>query len=238
MTTDLSFVGLEQLWEEAGGNPTWAPTAAAVALAESGGNPDAQNLSDPAGGSFGPWQINGVHAPGGEASAAWIASIENPLTNAEEAVTVSGNGTNWRPWEEDPVAKAVIAGGNQPLSVAQAEAMEGTGGTATPATLTSATTPAQATLTGYDWNPLNLFGIPGTVIGGVATQSAKDFGTVFGTIFGAFWDDAKTYILTGAFIAGGIALVVVGLKDSAEPEGGGSPVRDAAEVAAVGAMAA
>ena len=90
---------LQDLWIQAGGNPSAAPTAAAIALAESGGNSSSANWTDPNGGSFGLWQINGVHNPlGSWASAAWIRSMYNPLTNARQAVSVSNNGTNWNPW--------------------------------------------------------------------------------------------------------------------------------------------
>jgi hypothetical protein len=83
--------------------------ATAVALAENRGspNPRATNLSDPAGGSYGTWQINGVHAPGGNATSAaaqqagWINSMYDQDTNASEAYSLSGQGTNFRPWLAD-----------------------------------------------------------------------------------------------------------------------------------------
>lgn len=112
----LTFTQLEQLWTQNGGDPTWAPVAAGVALAESGGSTTAANRSDPAGGSFGLWQINGVHAPGGVANAGWVNDMYDPNANARAAIAVSSNGTNWHPWEGDPVGNAQIQQ-DRPLSV-------------------------------------------------------------------------------------------------------------------------
>lgn len=57
----LTFAALRQEWIIAGGPPKEADTAAAVAEAESGGNNHAVNHSDPFGGSYCAFQINGVH---------------------------------------------------------------------------------------------------------------------------------------------------------------------------------
>ena len=93
-----SLAGLENLWVAAGGPASAAPQAAAVASAESSGNPVNPNYTDPNGGSFGLWQINGVHA-----SSLVAAGLPNwatdPLQNAEAAVMVwkgAGN-TFWTP---------------------------------------------------------------------------------------------------------------------------------------------
>lgn len=78
----LSFSQLEQLWIQAGGPPSVAPTMASIALAESSGNPNAINPTDNNGSqtSWGLWQIsNGTHAP---VSSTW----NSPLTNAQLAV--------------------------------------------------------------------------------------------------------------------------------------------------------
>lgn len=80
-----SCSGLEQLWLAAGGNPADAVVAASVAMAESGGNPGAVSPTD----DFGLWQINGSHG---------VLATLNPLGNAEAAVSISGDGTDWSPW--------------------------------------------------------------------------------------------------------------------------------------------
>jgi hypothetical protein len=79
---NLSYAQLERLWIQAGGSKSLAPVMAAIAMAESGGNPAALNPSDNGGTqtSWGLWQIsNGTHSPPGP----------NPLTplgNARLAV--------------------------------------------------------------------------------------------------------------------------------------------------------
>jgi len=81
----LSCHGLEQLWDAAGGNPGEAEMAAAIAMAESGGNQFAHSPTN----DFGYWQINGV----------WGSmATYNPLGNAKAAIHISGNGRNWSPW--------------------------------------------------------------------------------------------------------------------------------------------
>ena len=90
----LSFAQLEGLWIQAGGPKLVAPVAAAIALAESGGRPDALNPTDNGGtqSSFGLWQIsNGTHAP---PSPNWA----DPLTNARLAVAKYTAAGGWSPW--------------------------------------------------------------------------------------------------------------------------------------------
>ncbi len=82
MSADLSFSQLEQLWTQAGGAPSMAPLMAAIALAESSGNPDSVNATDNNGTqtSWGLWQIsNGTHNPPSP-------DILSPLGNAKAAV--------------------------------------------------------------------------------------------------------------------------------------------------------
>lgn len=78
----LSYAELEGYWIAAGGNKALAPLMAAIALAESSGNPDAENPNDNGGTqtSWGLWQISlGNHS---EPSPSW----NDPLTNAKLAV--------------------------------------------------------------------------------------------------------------------------------------------------------
>lgn len=71
---NLSFSGLERLWESAGG-PSWAASsAAAVAECESGGRQYAYNPS----GASGYWQILGEVVPG---------NVYDPAVNAANAVS-------------------------------------------------------------------------------------------------------------------------------------------------------
>ena len=80
-----SCSGLESLWEQAGGSAGEAVMAASIAMAESGGNPNAISPTN----DYGLWQINGSHGA--------LATL-NPLGNAEAAVSISSNGTSWGAW--------------------------------------------------------------------------------------------------------------------------------------------
>jgi LysM repeat protein len=80
-----SCSGLEQLWEAAGGNPADALMAAEIAMAESGGNPNAISPTD----DFGLWQINGSNGA--------LATL-NPAANAHSAIVLSDDGSNWNAW--------------------------------------------------------------------------------------------------------------------------------------------
>jgi hypothetical protein len=80
-----SCAALENLWIAEGGNRNADFIAAEIAMAESGGNPNAISPTD----DFGLWQINASH--GAEASL-------NPVVNARAAISISDNGTNWSAW--------------------------------------------------------------------------------------------------------------------------------------------
>lgn len=85
-----NFDLLKQLWIDNGGNPARAGMAAAVALAESGGDPTAVSRVNPNGTQDqGLWQISrhGVDP-----------SLQDPAQNARIAIQMSNNGENWRPW--------------------------------------------------------------------------------------------------------------------------------------------
>jgi hypothetical protein len=84
-----SYVQLMDLWVKAGGSKLSAPIAAAVAMAESGGNPNATNTNKNGSIDRGLWQINSIHGN---------KSTTNPLENAKSAVSISKNGVSWSPW--------------------------------------------------------------------------------------------------------------------------------------------
>lgn len=88
--TKYSFTELIDLWVKAGGSILYAPVAAAIAMAESGGRSDAINSKNNNGSvDRGLWQINSVHGR---------QSTTDPLNNARAAVAISKGGTDWRPW--------------------------------------------------------------------------------------------------------------------------------------------
>jgi uncharacterized membrane protein YgcG len=80
-----SCSSLEDLWDQAGGDPSDAFMAAEIAMAESGGNPNAISPTD----DYGLWQIN--------ASNGSLATLD-PYENAKSAIELSGDGTNWGAW--------------------------------------------------------------------------------------------------------------------------------------------
>lgn len=85
-----SFDQLKQLWVQAGGSAAYATVAAAVAMAESGGNSDSVNSANSNGTvDRGLWQINSIHGS---------QSTLDPVANARAAVAISSGGTNWKPW--------------------------------------------------------------------------------------------------------------------------------------------
>jgi len=73
---DYTYSQLEELWENAGGSAALAPVMAAIAMAESSGNPNAYNAS----GASGLWQILGAVNPSDQ------SQLFNPIVNAKEAV--------------------------------------------------------------------------------------------------------------------------------------------------------
>ncbi|MDP2712312.1 MAG: phage tail tape measure protein [Solirubrobacteraceae bacterium] len=77
------------LWTRAGGSPGIANLAAAVALAESGGNSKAMNRNTNGSVDRGLWQINSIHG---------ALSTFDPTGNAKAAVKISSGGRNWNPW--------------------------------------------------------------------------------------------------------------------------------------------
>lgn len=95
----LSYAQIEGLWVQAGGSSALAPVAAAVAMAESGGNPTAHNATPPDD-SYGLWQIN-MYGSLGPARRAQFGLSSNtalydPLTNARAAVAIAKGG--FGPW--------------------------------------------------------------------------------------------------------------------------------------------
>lgn len=76
-------------WLNAGGDPQHVNEAVAVALAESGGNPGAQNTNSNGTVDRGLWQINSSHG---------ADSTFDPQANARAAIRLSNNGKDWSAW--------------------------------------------------------------------------------------------------------------------------------------------
>lgn len=107
-TGTLSAGEVASLWINAGGNPRQAQMAAAVALRESGGRPQARALTQRED-SRGLWQINVRAHP------QWaLRDLFNPRVNAKAAVSISRNGTDWSPWTTAAGARADVSSGGVP----------------------------------------------------------------------------------------------------------------------------
>lgn len=84
-----TYSQLEQIWISNGGSPAAAPMAAAIAMAESKGNPGATDYDKNGSVDRGLWQINSV----------WGAlSTYSVGQNAKSAIYISDNGQDWSPW--------------------------------------------------------------------------------------------------------------------------------------------
>lgn len=85
----------------AGCSPDGARVAAAIAQAESSGNPYAHNPVPPDD-SYGLWQINMLGRLGPERRAQFgissNAALYDPAVNARAMYAISGGCNNWRPW--------------------------------------------------------------------------------------------------------------------------------------------
>ena len=110
--TRYSYAQLEQLWINAGGAKSLAPVAAAIAEAESGGNPAANNYTDNNGTqtSWGLWQISdGTHNQP-------VPNINDPNVNARAAVAKYQAAGGWSPWGtyDSGAYKAYLSPGTTP----------------------------------------------------------------------------------------------------------------------------
>lgn len=180
--TTYSFAQLEGIWIQNGGSSTEAPIAAAIALAESSGNP-ASTSSNPDGGTnVGLWQLD---TPGGVGAGYSVTQLQDPNTNAKVAIKGSSNGTNWNAW-------ATFASGayRKFLSNASPEAVTAAGAGVTGSGATSSGGGTIADVASW------LTSIPTTF---------KDFFTIFHNLISpSFW------LRVGAFFVG-LALLATGI---------------------------
>lgn len=89
LTHFYSYGELKKLWVQYGGSQATSGMAAAIALAESGGNPNATHTNSDGSIDRGLWQVNSVHG---------AQSSTDVATNTKAAVAISAHGTNWNPW--------------------------------------------------------------------------------------------------------------------------------------------
>lgn len=89
----LSDSQLASVVKQAGFPASSWPTAIAIILAESGGNPNATHKNLNGSTDYGLFQINSVHG-----SLLQQGSWSDPVANARMGLAVSSNGSNWKPW--------------------------------------------------------------------------------------------------------------------------------------------
>lgn len=149
---DYSYSQIEQLWDQAGGDPSWAATMAGIAEEESSGNTGALNNNPNTGDySVGLWQINyfGDLLSGRTAAYGSPSSLQaDPTAQAHAAISLLGGGPGLTNWTADPVADEALSAGSVPLSESQVQSIlggqgistAGGGGGGTTASLLSANT--------------------------------------------------------------------------------------------------
>jgi hypothetical protein len=98
----LNPLQLASLALRAGCSPSEAPIAAAIASAESGGNPGAQGditlMDSTWDWSEGLWQIRGLRDERGSGQLRDSLANANPVTNADAMYVISNGCTDWTPW--------------------------------------------------------------------------------------------------------------------------------------------
>jgi hypothetical protein len=237
---NLTFAQLETLWKQVapGGIQYMAPVMAAIALAESGGNPAALNPNDNNGtqSSFGLWQIsNGTHSP---PAANWA----DPAENARLAVQkyVSQGLSAWGTYTSGAYKKYLAANGitDDPSVPLQPGATSNTGpggssvtGSGPLADVTSAVSSAGTLLAdaakALDW--FFHFFKPGQgwriAFGGAAVVSA--YGGIRSWQAASSSDDA-TAALPLAVLFFGLAALAGFMTLRQWPQPGGQPIRPGA----------
>jgi|SRR5215471_12558519 len=212
--TQYTWDQLQALWVQAGGSQQTAPMAAAIAMAESGGNSNARSpksggYSNGNGADYGLWQINSKFNGGGDADF-------DPLTNARKAVQISKNGTSWRSWctaYSDGLCGtkggSYLGSGSPFLKFLSAHGGSFTGGDATPPGGDSGDTVTPA---GLSLNPTSWM----KALADIVVKPAIQF----------IWNVAETGIGL-ALMIGGIYLLA---KNSAIGQGTGQAVRQLEKV--------
>ena len=222
--TNYNFGQLENIWIEGGGSSQMAPMMAAIALAESSGNPTALNPNDTNGqggtqSSYGLWQIsNGTHsAP----SANW----SDPVTNAQLAVQklsryglgawgtyTSGRYRNYLPTSYTAYAEGIAS--NPKMTGAQGSAAYQNGATASK---------------GSTNVPISGLGADATILAYIDRALNPSYAT---TSFGVFSLNLSTFgklMGRGLGVIFGVGILYIGMKGIGE-----DPLRSATSVVGLG----
>ena len=192
MAKAYKYSELVDLWVKAGGSVLYAPIAAAVALAESGGKPDAINTNRNGSVDRGLWQINSVHGK---------QSTVDPVNNAKAAVAISKGGTDWRPWAvawDKPGFQGQYMGSNAPATKFL-PAGNNNVGTVPIAGNRAATIPVPG--------PSGVFGSLFGSLFGTAVGAGEDAKAQLRLLINSFWQ-AFGYII---LVFSGASMMIVGL---------------------------
>lgn len=201
----LSYAQVYALALAAGLTPQQAITATAISGAEVNGkavglpiNPAAVGDVKLANATWGPsvglWQVRTLKAETGTGRARDINLLTNPQQNARAMAEISAKGTNWTPW-------STYNDGLYRLHLAAATAAAGGAGTTSPP-IVSATYPAA--------------GQSVTVANGNSPFDVDvHLGPLSGPVEGLI-KAAGPILLGSLIVAGGVALVIVGLSKAAK----------------------
>lgn len=182
-------------------SPDQAVIATAIAAAESGLNPDAVGdtglMTAVWGPSVGLWQVRTLKSDTGTGRNRDINLVKAPAGNARAMYEISSGGRNWGPW-------STWGSGSYRKFLAQAKAAAGGASTAPADVVTSPTYPvrsATAVSVAQGKSPFDLnVNIP--------------LGPLSGPVQGLI-EAAGPMLLGGLVVAGGCALVIVGLLKAA-----------------------
>lgn len=169
-----SYAQLQGIWEQAGGNAQASAMAAAIAMAESGGNSAAYDLDSNGSIDRGLWQINSVHG---------AQSTYDVMGNARAAVSISNNGTNWSPWVtyQTGAYRQYLSPNSKPDNSVPINGTNAAGNQPSPSGSTGGVTTVSSQVNCLlPWNWLSC-GV-GYAVQGAATQEAGIAGPLLGVI--------------------------------------------------------
>lgn len=187
----FTYAQLEGLWIQAAGSRQTAPMAAAIAMAESGGNSTAYDQDSNGSIDRGLWQINSVHG---------AQSTYDVMGNARAAVALSNNGTTWQPWVayNNGSYRQFLRTGIPPDTNVPINATNAAANPSSNATFVS----------GSCWNPLNWLGCAQNAAGNAAESAASD---IIGVIVDNILNPLITLVAGVIGMSAGISLMVIGI---------------------------
>lgn len=177
----MSQASIKQLAMSAGLNESRAGLAAAIAMAESSGDPNAHNAKPPDD-SYGLWQINMLGAMGPARRKQFGISddsqLYNPETNAKAMAQISQQGGNFAPWS------TYTNGAYRQFLIPSLGPVPGT-------------TPATSSGSGNWLDKI----LPGSPVGDINTAVSKT---------SAWVSNSENWLRVG-YVVGGSVIVIVGL---------------------------